>query len=96
MGTIKYYNPKTDRYQTAKILGINGNELDCFFPKSNLIEGIEYFNEDVYSWELRDNFEIEVFQDGEYFTTDQVESDEQAREIYPSEDGYTFKVKESN
>ncbi len=30
------------------------NELDCFFPKSDLVQGIEVFREDVYTWKLTD------------------------------------------
>jgi len=37
---------------------LNGDkyeDLDCFFPKANLIDGIITFNEDVYTWAIGNN-----------------------------------------
>lgn len=51
-----HLEPESDGVTESGIYYLNGRpneELDCFFPASNLDEGIEFFNEDVYSWEIR-------------------------------------------
>jgi hypothetical protein len=35
MNSIKYYNPKNNRYQTSEILNINNDVLTCFNKSAN-------------------------------------------------------------
>ncbi len=70
------------------------NEL--FFPKSNLETGIDFFSEDVYSWELRNSIDFLIYDGDGLFTEDSFESIEKAEEIYPKEDGYIVKFKKAS
>lgn len=66
---------------------------ELFLSDASVSEGFESFNEDVYTWEIRNSISIEVYDnaDSELFTTDDVEDMEQAERIYPT-DEYTIKV----
>lgn len=84
----------SDGVKEDGIYYLNGqptNELDCFFPVTNLDTGISSFTEDVYTWEIRDNFKVEIFYNNELDSTDFVESLEEAEMLYPSKDGFTVK-----
>ena len=70
--------------------GIYYNE-ELFFPKSNLETGIDFFSEDVYSWEIRNSFLFEITDQEGDTSTEEFESLQQAEEIYPSYDGYKVK-----
>lgn len=64
---------------------------ELFFDKANLETGIDFFSEDVYSWEIRNSFRFEITDEEGDTSTEEFESLEQAEEIYPSEDGYKVK-----
>lgn len=68
-------------------------ENELFFAKSNLTEGIEFFSEDVYSWEIRDSKEYLIYDEDGLYTEDVFESIEDAEQYYPKYDGYTIKKK---
>lgn len=62
-------------------------EYELFFPKSNLENGIDFFTEDVYQWELRDNkmFQISC---GTLKFTETFSSLEIAKDNYPESNGW--------
>lgn len=64
---------------------------ELFFDKANLETGIDFFSEDVYSWEIRNSFLFEITDQEGDISTEEFESLEQAEEIYPSDDGYKVK-----
>lgn len=68
-------------------------ENELFFAKSYLKEGIEFFSEDVYSWELRNSIEFLIYDEDGLFTEDTFESIEKAIECYPENDGYRVEEK---
>ena len=68
-------------------------ENELFFAKSNLVEGIDFFSEDVYSWELRNSIDFLIYDEDGLFTEDNFESLEKAIEFYPVGDGYSVKEK---
>lgn len=68
-------------------------EGQLFFPKSNLKDGIEFFSEDVYSWEIRDSKEFLIYDEDGLFTEETFESLEKAIECYSEEDGYKVEEK---
>ena len=70
--------------------GIYYNE-ELFFDKANLETGIDFFSEDVYSWEIRNSFLFEITDQEGDTSTEEFESLEQAEEIYPDYDGYKVK-----
>ena len=70
--------------------GIYYNE-ELFFDKANLETGIDFFSEDVYSWEIRNSFLFEITDEEGDTSTEEFESLEQAEEIYSKD--YGFKVK---
>lgn len=85
-----------DGVQEDGIYYLNGdpyNKLDCFFPIINLKDGIEFFSEDVYSWEIRDSKEFLIYDEDGLFTEDTFESLEKAIECYPISDGYRVEEK---
>ena len=71
--------------------GIYYNE-ELFFDKANLETGIDFFSEDVYSWEIRNSFLFEITDQEGDTSTEEFESLEQAEEIYSKD--YGFKVKQ--
>lgn len=71
--------------------GIYYNE-ELFFDKANLETGIDFFSEDVYSWEIRNSFLFEITDEEGDTSTEEFESLEQAEEIYSKD--YGFKVKQ--
>ena len=70
--------------------GIYYNE-ELFFPKSNLETGIDFFSEDVYSWEIRNSFRFEIIDEEGDISIEEFESLEQAEETYSNEYGYKVK-----
>jgi len=68
------------------------SEMELFCSEEAINEGFTFWNEDVYTWEIRDIKTFDVFQDGEFYETIEEESIEKAMELYPEEDG--FKVTE--
>ena len=70
--------------------GIYYNE-ELFFDKANLETGIDFFCEDVYSWEIRNSFLFEITDEEGDTSTEEFESLEQAEEIYSNYDGYKVK-----
>ena len=64
---------------------------ELFFDKANLETGIDFFSEDVYSWEIRNYFLFEITDEEGNTSTEEFESLEQAEEFYPS---YDYKVKQ--
>ena len=71
--------------------GIYYNE-ELFFDKANLETGIDFFSEDVYSWEIRNSFLFEITDEEGDTSNEEFESIEQAEEIYSKD--YGFKVKQ--
>ena len=71
--------------------GIYYNE-ELFFDKANLETGIDFFSEDVYSWEIRNSFLFEITDEEGDTSTEEFESLEQAEETYSKD--YGFKVKQ--
>lgn len=71
--------------------GIYYNE-ELFFDKANLETGIDFFSEDVYSWEIRNSFRFEITDEEGDTSTEEFESLEQAEETYSKD--YGFKVKQ--
>lgn len=68
-------------------------EGELLFPKSNLIEGIESFSEDVYTWKITNSIEFVIYEaDGTYFE-EIFESMEQAKDFYPESEGYRVEYK---
>lgn len=100
---INWLDPSEEHYSITEAGWYNLNSIDkhgnpeLFCSEKAIKEGFSYWNEDVYSWEIRDNFEIEVFEneDGEVilYTIDTVESLEAAEELYPKNEGYIIKRK---
>lgn len=77
-----------DDYVETEGIYYNG---ELFFEKASLETGIENFREDVYTWEIRNSFLFEITdQDGDT-STEEFESIEQAKEIYPDFDAYKIK-----
>ena len=70
--------------------GIYYNE-ELFFDKANLETGIDFFSEDVYSWEIRNSFLFEITDEEGDTSTEEFESLEQAEEIYSKDYGYKVK-----
>lgn len=66
---------------------------ELFFPKSNIQEGIDFFSEDVYSWEIRDSKDFIIHDEDGVFTEETFESLEKAIECYPESDGYRVEEK---
>lgn len=64
---------------------------ELFFDKDNLETGIDFFSEDVYSWEIKNSFLFEITDEEGDTSTEDFESIEQAEEIYPDYDGYKVK-----
>lgn len=64
---------------------------ELFFNKANLETGIDFFSEDVYSWEIRNSFRFEITNEEGDTCIEQFESLEQAEETYPYEYGYKVK-----
>lgn len=70
--------------------GIYYNE-ELFFSKENLETGIDFFSEDVYSWEIRNSFRFEITDEEGDTSTEEFESLEQAEKTYSPSDGYKVK-----
>jgi len=68
------------------------SEMYLFCSEDAINEGFDTWNEDVYTWEIRDIKTFDVSQDGESYEIIEEENIEKARELYPEEDG--FKVTE--
>lgn len=64
---------------------------ELFFDKAYLEIGIDFFNEDVYSWEIRNSFLFEITDEEGDTSTEEFESLKQAVETYPEYDGYKVK-----
>ncbi len=65
---------------------------ELFMPNSDLHEGIETFREDVYTWEIRDCITVKIYDEGEFYSEDYFEKENDIVEMYPKEDGYTYKI----
>jgi hypothetical protein len=70
----------------------DGTEL--FFSKSNLESGIEFFSEDVYSWEIRELFKFKITEEDGYTFEEEFESLDKAQDCFSKNEGY--KVEQIN
>ena len=68
-------------------------ENELFMAKSCLSVGIEFFSEDVYSWEIRELKDFLIYDEDGLFTEDTFESIEKAIKCYPKYDGYRVEEK---
>jgi hypothetical protein len=89
-----HLEPASDGVKESGIYYLNGQpneELDCFFSIENLDAGIEFFSEDVYSWEIRNLFIFEITDTEGDTSKEEFENLDQAKEVFPEIDGYKIK-----
>lgn len=82
------FNEETEKY--------NAEEAADFLLVSEEVinEGFSSWSEDVYTWEIREIFEFDIYDaDGDLVDTIQASSIKEAQEIYPTYDGYELKEK---
>ena len=96
---VKKQDPEDKDYE---INDYANSEMCLFCSEKSIQEGFSYWNEDVYTWIMKDNFKVlitdengnETIED-EFSAIDEKEALEQAKEIYLEEDGYTYKLLKS-
>lgn len=83
-GSIIIYDDKGENFD------FNLSLMSLFCSESDILEGFDKWNEDVYIWEVRNILSFEIYQDGVFFENYEGESLKDVKDNFPIEDGFTI------